>query len=279
MAILTLAEYKAYYGLSGLRQIGSGLDDITVSGVDDNTPSKTWLVEITSEATPDVFKWSNDGGNTYTTSVSITGSAQHLSDGVKITFAATTGHTSGDVWKWVTSAVKDDSALQTCISDAEVDWANETHRVWEDPGSDATRYFDCKEPIVKGDTLYLDRDLYSITSVTNGDDDTLTSSEYVTEPRNSADAPYWAIKLRSDSGLAWTYQTNWENAITVVGRWCYNTTTPRDVTAVIRELAGYYAESRGLHGGVKTGPGGEEVRLSEDWPPYCRRMLQRYRRV
>lgn len=77
---------------------GTGLDDITSGGTYTGTADAVFEIEITSEDTPDVFKWKKDDGE-YTTAVDITGSAQTLSDGVTITFDATTGHSAGDIWK------------------------------------------------------------------------------------------------------------------------------------------------------------------------------------
>ncbi len=75
----------------------AGLDDATSGGTFTNSPDVVFTVEIDATGAPDTFKWKK-GDGAYTTGVSITGSAQTLSDGVTITFAATTGHTLGDVW-------------------------------------------------------------------------------------------------------------------------------------------------------------------------------------
>jgi hypothetical protein len=75
----------------------TGLDDATSGGTFTSSPDAVFTIEITAEGTPDTFKWKKDSG-AYTTGVSITGSAQTLSDGVTVTFAATTGHTLADVW-------------------------------------------------------------------------------------------------------------------------------------------------------------------------------------
>lgn len=108
---------------------------------------------------------------------------------------------------------------------------------------DATRYFDSYAD-VRGATLYLDRDLAQITSITNGDADVLTASEYVTEPRN--DPPYHAIKLLSSSGLSWTQKSttgNNENAITIVGRWAYAVTAPSIIARLnVRAAAALYKQ-------------------------------------
>jgi len=79
---------------------GSGLNDMTCGGTFSGSAFIDYLVEIDATGTPDTFKWSDDGGATYTTGVSITGSAQTLSNGVTVTFAATTGHTLADVWQF-----------------------------------------------------------------------------------------------------------------------------------------------------------------------------------
>jgi hypothetical protein len=61
------------------------------------TATSTYDVEIDGTGSPNTFKWRLNGG-AYTTGVSMTGSAQTLSNGVTVTFAATTGHTLADRW-------------------------------------------------------------------------------------------------------------------------------------------------------------------------------------
>lgn len=87
---------------------GTGLDDAT-SGGDYIGGGQTYRVKIDGTGTPDTFTWSDDGGSTWeATGVAITGSAQTLSNGVTVTFAATTGHTADDYWDLVcTSALTD----------------------------------------------------------------------------------------------------------------------------------------------------------------------------
>ena len=82
---------------------GSGLNDLTITGYNANTSSgevgRSYQVQIVQTGSPDTFKWSRDGGsNWYTGVVSITGSSQILEGDVAVTFAATTGHTSGNTW-------------------------------------------------------------------------------------------------------------------------------------------------------------------------------------
>ena len=49
---------------------GSGADDLTMGGTYTGNANTTFLIEITSEGTPDVFQWNQDGGS-YTTNVNI----------------------------------------------------------------------------------------------------------------------------------------------------------------------------------------------------------------
>lgn len=92
-ASLTLAE--ATTGVTGL-------EDATFAGTFAGEPGDYWEVEITGNGTPDVFRWRKNGGS-WTTGVNITGSGQTLSSGVTVTFAATVGHTIGDVWTYTVS--------------------------------------------------------------------------------------------------------------------------------------------------------------------------------
>jgi len=77
--------------------VGSGLNDLTFGTGYSGGASAYFEVEIDGEATPDTFRWRKDGG-AWTSGVAITGAAQTLSDDQTVTFAATTGHTSGDKW-------------------------------------------------------------------------------------------------------------------------------------------------------------------------------------
>lgn len=98
---------------------------------------------------------------------------------------------------------------------------------------DSTRTFDptCD---VAGRTLYLDRHLAAITSITNGDGVTVAPTDYVTKPAN--EAPYWAIVIKSNSTLIWTYDDTPENAIAVTGKWGYSTIVPTTITNAANAL-------------------------------------------
>jgi hypothetical protein len=79
---------------------GSGQEnDMTAEGVYTGHTNKTYRVQIDAEGSPDTFRWSDDGGITWSaTGVTITGDPQLLNDGVSILFIHGTGHTKDDYW-------------------------------------------------------------------------------------------------------------------------------------------------------------------------------------
>lgn len=92
--------------LGPTRFTGDGVDDLRTSGkfTGGATDKRKWIVEITaadiSPGVPDVFRWSNNGGSTYTTGVSISASVVSLGFGISIKFEKTKGHVVGDKWEF-----------------------------------------------------------------------------------------------------------------------------------------------------------------------------------
>ena len=129
----------------------------------------------------------------------------------------------------------DDALLVSLIDRAQAIFDGQTNRTFE-ATADTTRRFDATAD-VDGATLLLDRDLCSITTITNGDSTTIASTKYVTEPRNGT--PYYAIRLLGSSGLSWSAASNGdhENAISILGKWAYSTTAPADVVEAIVNIA------------------------------------------
>ena len=137
------------------------------------------------------------------------------------------------------SASTDDTLLGTFIAAAQKIIDAHTRRTFE-ASTATTRYFDAMSDVT-GSTLWLGADLASVGTVTNGDGNALGTADYVTEPRNTA--PYYQLRIRSDSTAAWTYSDHHENAIAVSGWWAYSTTAPDDIVhATIRLAAWLYAQ-------------------------------------
>lgn len=76
---------------------GTGLDDMTSGGTWTGITDSVYEVRIDATGTPDTFEWKKDGVIQAST-VSITGSAQTLDNGVQVTFLADTGHDLNAKW-------------------------------------------------------------------------------------------------------------------------------------------------------------------------------------
>lgn len=136
---------------------------------------------------------------------------------------------------------EDDDLISDLINQAQKVIERQTGRVFEQPGADETRYFDAENDVDE-ETLWLDDDLLTITTITNGDATTVASDEYVTEPRN--ETPIYAIRLLASSGVAWTYTTDPENAISIAGKWAYSTTPPDDIVLAMLRLTKWFYDQR-----------------------------------
>lgn len=112
----------------------------------------------------------------------------------------------------------------------------QTHRHFE-AATDGIRYFDALRD-VDGRTLYLDADLCGITSVVNGDGATVAATNFVTEPRNQL--PWFALTLKQNSSVMWTYTDTPEKAIIVSGKWAYSVTAPDAIVQATLRLAEWF---------------------------------------
>ena len=142
------------------------------------------------------------------------------------------------------SLSSDDPLLTTLIAAAQAGIDSYAHRTFE-TAADAIRYFDVGADTV-GDTLYLDMDLHTITSIiTNADGAspiTLATTEYFTLPRNGP--PYHAIKIAGSSGKYWRYTSDSQAGIKITGKWVYSLVPPADIKMACLRWAGYLYKLR-----------------------------------
>lgn len=143
--------------------------------------------------------------------------------------------------------------------------------------SDAERTFDAVGKHVTARALYLDRDLCSITTITNGDGVEVASGEYVTVPAN--DTPYYAIRIKGSAGKVWTYATDWEGAIVIDGKWGYSTTPPDDIVQACIRLAAFMYRQRDAQMMDVTAIEAGVVLQPQGIPADVRQILAPYRRV
>ncbi len=129
----------------------------------------------------------------------------------------------------------DDRLLETYLTRASKAIATHTGRTFE--ARTETRYYDYD--VHDGDLLYLDDDLLTVTTLTNGDTaaTVITSGYYWLWSRNAT--PYWGIRLKSTFTQGWTWDE--DCFVSVAGTWGFSATPPEDVTqACIRWAAQMY---------------------------------------
>lgn len=104
-----------------------------------------------------------------------------------------------------------------------------------------TRKFDAVAD-VDGPVLHFDKDICTITTVTNGNAVEVTATEYVTDPRN--EAPYASIKILNSANKSWTYTNDPENAISVAGVWAFSATPPPEIAHATLRLTKWLEDQR-----------------------------------
>lgn len=138
-----------------------------------------------------------------------------------------------------TLTTADDALITALIATAQATIDGYTSRTFE-ASADTTHNLDAIEN-VDGRELRLDGDLCAITSITNGDGVVVTAAQYTTNPRNKT--PWYKIRLLLSSGVAWTYTTDPEDAIVIVGKWAYSETAAAckeaDIPGACKRLAAY----------------------------------------
>lgn len=97
---LQVASESGANSISGVINVPAVLSDATSGGVFTGVADHNYYVQVVATGTPDKFQWQRDDvlPGAWTGPVNMTGGGQTLSDGVTITFAATTGHTAGSTW-------------------------------------------------------------------------------------------------------------------------------------------------------------------------------------
>lgn len=139
-----------------------------------------------------------------------------------------------------------------------------------------TRYYDVPEDRF----LPLDDDLLTVTTLTNGDSQVLTTSHYNLWPKNKA--PYLAINMKESSPYYWASDSdsNTEAVITVVGTWGYSATAPSDINIACLQIAqNAYKRRFGENvSSVATMTAAGVVITPQDIPATVARTIEKYRR-
>lgn len=136
-------------------------------------------------------------------------------------------------------SAQEDTTLQVFLDQAVAELESRTKRDFE--ATNATRYYtaDC----VTGKWLYLDAELVSVSTLTNGDGTAISNTNYTLEPKNAAQK--YAIRLHD--GYTWSFSTV-DSYISVAGSWGYSAAVPTDVKRAVMRLAWFYWQKRGTTG-------------------------------
>ena len=173
-----------------------------------------------------------------------------------------------------------DDVLGDCIEDAQAWIDREIGFTFEVSGTaGTTRYFDAVAD-VDGLRLCLDKPAASIVNVTNGDDTAVSTSDYVTWPRN--EAPYWYIELLASADLEWERDSNDDpqNAIAVTANWAFSTAAPNDIRRACNVLARHFYNQRKAESMDVTAIGDSGVMaVPAAIPSVVMRIINGYRRI
>jgi len=165
------------------------------------------------------------------------------------------------------------SLIGTCINNAEAAIDSYTRRNFAGTGGTAfySRYFQDR---VRDKAFYLDQDLYSLTSITNGNGQTIPTGSAWLEPRN-AGPPYRIVRLHS----AYVYTWSTDSDIQFVGTWGFSTVAPNDVQmAALRYSAHLYRQKDSSGPDNSAGfPEAGQTQTPEGMPSDVRWLLSPYR--
>ena len=127
----------------------------------------------------------------------------------------------------------DDGAIELIIEDASRFIDNETGRTFY--ARTETKYYSVPEEASR--ELRVDDDLLTITTLTNGDGDTIASDYYNLIPKNSD--PKYAILLKESGDYWWTFDSdgNAEYVITIAGTWGFAAAAPHNVRSACMQIA------------------------------------------
>jgi len=170
----------------------------------------------------------------------------------------------------------DDAILQEALDDAKAWIDGYTNRVFE--AVTQTRYYQRDAIYWRGKhLLVVDRDLLTITTLTNGDADAtaIPATEYWLWPRN--DTPYWGIRLETDSAYDWEFDTDYW--VSVAGTWGYSATCPDDIRRAALHLAAFFYRQKDSQVFVTTAmPEAGVITIPQGIPATVMRVVERYQK-
>ena len=177
-----------------------------------------------------------------------------------------------------TYTADENTVLQKFLNQADAEIDAQTGRSFGQGVNNHTHYY--TEDDIDDDTLYLDADLVSVTTLTNGNDTVISSADYWLLPMNASvtgangyDGSFWGIKLKSTSD----WQTPTDGRISVNGRWGFMQGAPLDIVRCAMRIAYWFWTKRNQTGATEIA-GAELTQQSDSYPTDVRIVIDRYKR-
>jgi len=180
--------------------------------------------------------------------------------------------TAGSGVHTITKAVTDNELLEDLLEEAVAYIESRTGKIFEAVTN--TRYY--RQDAVDYLTLYLDEDLLTVTTLTEGDEDgtEIPLTDYWLLPRNDG-PPYRRIELKADSDYSWDWATDGE--ISVEGTWGFSATAPGDIVRAAVKLAAYlYRQKDSQVWDVVAVPDAGIIQVPQGIPATVKRIIAKY---
>lgn len=170
----------------------------------------------------------------------------------------------------------EDTLLQKFLDQADAEVDMYTGRSFGQGSNNHIHHY--TEDDIDGDTLYLDADLVSVVTLTNGDGTVISSNDYWLLPmnvsvsgQNAFDGSFSAIKLKSTA--QWKFSA--DGRVSVNGRWGFMQGVPLDIVRAAMRLAYWYWAKRNETAAVNMA-GEQTTQQTDAYPADVRQTLDRY---
>ena len=191
-------------------------------------------------------------------------------DLVNYLFGTLTSGTIGAIGGTITPSMR--QLMQDSLDEAESAINDYTRRQFA--GTAGTIYVNrFSQRFIKNQALYLENDLHTLVSLTNGDSQNIPVGSVWLEPRN-AGPPYRLIRLHS----AYVYVWNTDSDVIIAGTFGFSTVPPAAISRACVELGAYYYRVKDVGPTDTAGLAASgEVLYPKTMPDYVRSKLEPYR--
>lgn len=179
----------------------------------------------------------------------------------------------------------EDTLIQSLINSAE-QWINREIGRTVATDTETTEYIDAIGNHIEGLSLWVSDcgDCCEISSVTNGDGTTVATASYFQYPQaTSTRQPIIKrLKLKQSSGLSWTYDDDYEQAIEIAGYWAMfrSDDVPDDLQQAAKEVTAYlYTRRDGGSFETVALPEQGVIVTPQGFPDSAMRIVRRYRKM